>query len=108
MDANEKQGAMINELLKHTIELRRTIENSAEHISYKSGLIKVLMDIEKILSSQPLDLDKLGKDEFGIFRMVTDSSSLENGAIGKELMSLLNNFYLFRQTVKKISTNSNQ
>ena len=65
------------------------------------------MDIEKILSSQPLDLDKLGKDEFGIFRMVTDSSSLENGAIGKELMSLLNNFYLFRQTVKKISTNSN-
>ncbi|MBE0669348.1 MAG: hypothetical protein IH588_02065 [Anaerolineales bacterium] len=100
MDANEKQVLITNELLKKIVKLRKRMENHPEHMPYKRDLVRILVDIEKILSSQPLDLDKLSKDKFGIFRMVTDSSSLERSAIGKELMSLLNELYLFLQTTK--------
>ena len=57
--------------------------------------IKILRDMEKVLSSQPLDLDRLGKDEFGIFRLVTDGPG--DSPIEQELMSLLKDFHLFRQ-----------
>ncbi|MBE0669352.1 MAG: hypothetical protein IH588_02085 [Anaerolineales bacterium] len=100
MDANEKQVLMTNELFKKIVELRKKMENYPEHIPYKRDLVSVLIDIEKILTSQPLDLDKLSKDKFGIFRMVTDSSSLERSAIGKELISLLNDLYFFLQLIK--------
>jgi hypothetical protein len=100
MNTNEKQTSMAKVLLANAIELREKIENLQE-LPYRSGLLKALIDIEKILSNQPLDLDRLSKDEFGIFRMVTDNSSLEESSIGKELMSLLKKLHLFRQAIKK-------
>ena len=54
--------------------------------------------MEKVLSSQPLDLDRLGKDEFGIFRLVTDGPG--DSVIEQELLSLLKKFHLFRQAIK--------
>jgi hypothetical protein len=100
MNQNEKQTSMIKVLLANAVELRTKIDSHPE-LPYRSGLLKTLIDIEKILSSQPLDLDELSEDEFGIFRMVTDNSSLENSDIGKELMSLLKDFHLFRQAIKE-------
>lgn len=104
MSTNKKQNLMTKELLKTTVELRKKMENHQEYISYKKDLIKILTDIEKKLTNEPLDFDKLGKDEFGIFRLVTDSSRLEHSAIGKELMSLLGELYIFRQAIKEVST----
>jgi hypothetical protein len=100
MNQTEKQTSMTKALLANAVELRKKIDNHPE-LPYRSGLLKTLIDIEKILSSQPLDLDELSEDEFGIFRMVTDNSSLENNDIGKELMSLLKDFHLFRQAIKE-------
>jgi hypothetical protein len=101
MNANEKQISMTEDLLTNIVELRKKIDSYPEQIPYRSGLIKTLIDIEKVLSSQPLNLDRLSKDEFGIFRMVTDNSSLEDSFIGKELMSILKKFYHFRQVIKE-------
>ena len=101
MNTNEKQISMTKDLLIDTVELRKKIDNHSDQLPYKSGLLKTLVDIEKVLSSEPLDLDRLGKDEFGIFRMVTDNSSLEDSAIGKELLALLKKFHLFRQAIKE-------
>jgi hypothetical protein len=100
MNTNEKQISLIKDLLTDAVELRKKIDDYPEQLAYRSGLLKTLIDIEKVLSSQPLDLDRLSKDEFGIFRMVTDNSSLEDSSIGKELLSLLKNFHLFRQVIK--------
>lgn len=86
---------MTKDLLTNTVELRNKIDNHSEQLPYKSGLLKTLIDIEKVLSNQPLDLDKLGNDEFGIFRMVTDNLSLEDGSIGEELLSFLKKSIFF-------------
>ena len=91
---NEK-NSMTKDLLIDTVDLRNKIDTYSEQLPYKSGLLKTLIDIEEVLSTQPLDLDRLGKDEFGIFRMVTDNSSLEDSSIGKELLSLLKNSIFF-------------
>jgi hypothetical protein len=99
MNAKEKQILMTKDLLIYTVELREKIENYKKHDSYKQSYIKILRDIEKILSSQPLDLDRLGKDEFGIFRLVTDGPG--DSPIEQELMFLLKNFHLFRQVIKE-------
>jgi hypothetical protein len=100
MNQNEKQTSMTKVLLANAVELRKEIDSHPE-LPYRSGLLKTLIDIEMILSNQPLDLDRLSKDEFGIFRMVTDNSSLEESSIGKELTSLLKKFHLFRQAIKE-------
>jgi hypothetical protein len=101
MNTNEKKISMTKDMLIDTVELRKKIDNSSEQSPYRSGLLKTLIDIESVLSTQPLDLDRLSKDEFGIFRMVTDNSSLEDSSIGKELLSLLKKFHLFRQVIKE-------
>ena len=98
MIANEKQISMIKDLLIDTVELRKKIEDYKKYDSYKESYIKILQDIEKVLSSQPLDLDRLGKDEFGIFRLVTDGPG--DSPIEQELKSLLKKIYLFRQEIK--------
>ena len=85
MNANEKQILMTKDLLIKTIELREKIENYKKYDSYKESYIKILRDIEKVLSSQPLNLDRLGKDEFGIFRLVTDGPG--DNPIEQELLS---------------------
>jgi hypothetical protein len=82
-------------------ELRRKLENQPEQMPYRKSLLKVLTDIEALLSNQPLDLIRLSKAEFGIFRMVTDSKSLEESSTGKELLSYLKELYLLRQAIKE-------
>ena len=98
MNTNEKQISMTKDLLIDTVELRKKIEDYTKYNSYKESYIKILLDMEKVLSSQPLDLDRLGKDEFGIFRLVTDGSG--DSPIEQELLSLLKNLHLFRQEIK--------
>ena len=103
MDTNEKQILLTKDLLSNTVELRKKIENQSEQIAYSKSLIKTLVDIEEILTSQPLDATRLSKDEFGVFRMVTDNASLEDSSIGKELMSLLKKFHQLHQIIKEQS-----
>ena len=91
---------MISKLLLKTLAIREKIENSTGHVSYKSGLVKTLMDMESLLSTSPLDLKKLEKDEFGIYRIVTYSSSLENSQIGQDLLSLLDGFNALHESSK--------
>jgi hypothetical protein len=100
MNTSDKQKEIISQLLLKTIVIREKIENSTGHVSYKNGLVKTLVDIESLLSTSPLDLKKLEKDEFGIFRIVTDSSSLESSHIGQELLSLLDGFNALHESLK--------
>lgn len=87
-------------LLINTIEVRKRIEDQSEQFPYRNSLITVIADIEFVLNNQPIDLKRLKKNEFGIFRMVTDNASLEDNSIGKELFSLLKEIYQFRRTIK--------
>ena len=98
-DTNE-QPLLIKSLIMDAAELRKKLEAQPEQMPYKKSLIKTLADIDALLSNQPLDLVKLGKAEFGVFRMVTDSKSLEESSIGKELLSYLKELYLLRQAIK--------
>lgn len=99
-----ENGKIMEKILAQTVELIKMIEDSKEHDSYKESYIKMLRDIEKVLSGEPLDLDKLSKDEFGIFRLVTDGSG--DSPIEQELMSFLQKIYLFRQTLKETPGNN--
>jgi len=101
----KKYLLITKDLMTNTAELRRKLEGQPEHISYKKSLLKILTEMEELLSEQPIDLDKLGKAEFGIFRTVTDSESLEESPIGKELMSYLKEFYLLRQAIEESHEN---
>ena len=98
---HHKQLLLIENLILNAAELQKKLENQPEHMPYRKSLLKVLTDIEALLSNQPLDLIRLGKAEFGIFRMVTDSKSLEESSVGKELMSYLKELHLLRQVIKE-------
>ena len=88
-------------LIKNATELQKKLEDQTEQMPYKKSLLKSLTDIHALLSSQPLDIVKLSKAELGVFRMVTDSKSLEESSIGKELLSFLRELYLLRQAIKE-------
>jgi hypothetical protein len=102
MNLNEKQVSMTNELLSDTITIREKLENSKTYNSYKESYIKILRSMEKVLSNQPLDVDKLQKDKFGIFRLVTDGTG--NDPIEQELMSFLEKIALLLQMIKETSS----
>ena len=86
----EKQILMTKDLLVHAIALRKEIEGLEKQIPNGRGYVKTLLDIEKALSSQPLDLDRLRRDKFGIFRMVDGSA---NTPIEQKLMLLHEEIY---------------
>jgi hypothetical protein len=62
-------------LLSHTVSFREKIQGSDEQIPHKNGFIKILLDLEEALSGQLLDLNRLRRDKFGIFRLVDGISS---------------------------------
>ncbi len=75
-------------LLSHATKLRTELESSDEPIAYRSSLITILSDLERELSGRSVDVKKLGQAAFGIFRLVTESSQLENSQLGKDLLTL--------------------
>jgi len=85
MDNKQKQIFLIENLLSHTITLRKKIEVSNKHIPYMKSYLKILINIEETLSNQPLDLDRLRRDKFGIFRIV---DGFADNPIEKEMMEL--------------------
>ena len=101
MTDTNKQLTIIKNLIMNATELRKKLEDQPEQLPYRKSLLNSLADINTLLSSQPLDIVRLGKIEFGIFRMVTDSNSLEESSIGKELLSYLKELYLLRQAIKE-------
>ena len=85
MELKQKQTSMINDLLEHTISLRKRIEETKDRVSHRDGYMKTLVDIEKALSAQPLDINRLRRDKFGIFRMV---DGFAESSIEREMMAL--------------------
>ena len=90
MELKQKQISMINDLLEHTISLRKKIEEMKEYVSHRDGYVKTLVDIEKALSDQSLDLNRLRRDKFGIFRMV---DGFADRPLEREMMALHDEIY---------------
>ena len=96
MSPNEQQDSMIRNLMLHTISLREEIESHEMQTPDGKGFVKILLDIERVLSIQPLDLNRLRRNKFGISRMV---DGLAETLIEKKLMSLYEEIYsLFRSS----------
>lgn len=68
MNIAEIEKATAKLLLK-TVAIREKIENSTEHMPYKSGLVKTLMDIEVLLSTSPLDLKNWRRMSLGFIEL---------------------------------------
>jgi hypothetical protein len=79
-------------LLSHVLSLREQLEESDEHIPYKTGFIKTLCDIEETLTGPAPDLNRLRRDKFGIFRMVDGNADTP---IERELMQLHEDLHEF-------------
>jgi hypothetical protein len=102
MNQNEEQASMTKELLSDAITLREKLENSNTYNSYKGSYIKILRSMENILSTQPLDIEELQQDKYGIFRLVTDGPGTD--PIEQELMSFLEKIALLLRMIKETST----
>jgi metal-responsive CopG/Arc/MetJ family transcriptional regulator len=59
-----------------------------EKIPYRSDLIKTLSATRKVMSHKRANPKHLGRMIFGIYRVVTDDSTLELSLIGQELLAL--------------------
>ncbi len=76
----ETQGCL-NKVLGHILE--------DETGMYRQDLINVLMETQKTLNEEKVDLDRLDGVIFGLFRVVTDNDPLEKSPTGQELMILI-------------------
>lgn len=87
--------------MSHTISLRVKLEDSDEQIPHKNGYIKTLLDIEEALTSQTLDLNRLRRDKFGIFRMVDGTA---HTPIERELMLLHEEIHDFIKAFRHLNS----
>lgn len=100
MDKKKQISMMTKHLLLHTFALRKRIESHESQIPYREGFVKTLLDIERVLSSQPLDIDRLRLDCFGIFRMV---DGFADTPIEQELMLLHDEIDNLLKAIKEIN-----
>jgi len=76
----ETQG-FLDKVLDHIIE--------NETVKYRQDLIDVLLETQKTLNDEKVDLDRLDEMIFGIFRVVTDNDLLEQSPTGQDLLILI-------------------
>ena len=84
----ENKRTSAEELKQEVSQLREKIESGQDHLAIELGFPKFLMTIEKTLLAEKLDRETLERCDFGIFRLVTESYSFEQSALGKELLDL--------------------
>jgi len=63
------------------------LEHEKEPVLYKSDLLDILRDLEKIFLFNEIDLDRLKKYSFATFRIVTDDD-FQHTALGKRFIDL--------------------
>jgi len=85
---NNQTPESLRMLLLHVVKLKTEIEGSNDSIVFRSSLRIVLTELERELSAKSLNTKKLSQGAFGIFRLVTESSELENSPLGKDLLEL--------------------
>jgi len=78
----------ITEILEELHQILEKIESEKDPLPIELGFPPYLEKIEQYLASGNLDKDKLERYDFGIFRLVTESYTFEQSALGKELLSL--------------------
>lgn len=77
------------ENLQHEIrELKEKIESSDDSLPIKLGFPRLLVELDEILDSENLDVEKLDRNAFGIFRLVTESYEFEQSSLGKQLLEI--------------------
>lgn len=69
-------------------QLREKIVSGYDPLAIELGFPEYLPIIEQALASEKLNKEKLERCAFGIFRLVTDSYSFEQSALGKELLNV--------------------
>ena len=89
------------ESLKEEIQrLRKEIESGSDHLPVQMGFPKLLVEIEEILDSKNMNLQKLEQLAFGIFRLVTESYEFEQSSLGKQLLDLRGKIRSISQILK--------
>jgi len=73
-------------LLGEIASLRRAIEDGKEPLPYAESILHILSDTEIDLTQDPHQTTRLRQHAYGIFRLVTDSSDLEQGSVGEDLI----------------------
>jgi hypothetical protein len=105
MDLKKTQSLMVEKLTSHSILIRKRLEESDKHIPYRNGYIKTLLDIEEALSNQLVDVNRLRRDKFGIYRMLDGSVDTP---IEQELMLLHDEIHDLLKASKDIDTHQKQ
>jgi len=101
MNANKKQNLLTEELIQKTVALRKKIESLTKSRSSKEIYIEILSDIEKVLSSHPVDIKRLRQDKSGIGRVVTDGD--ENTPIGQDLLLFHTAIHNYLKTIETMN-----
>jgi hypothetical protein len=84
----ENQRLVADILRQEIHQIRERIESGNDTLPNELGFPRYLEKIEQFLSSGNLDKETLERYDFGIFRLVTESYTFEQSALGKELLSL--------------------
>ena len=79
-------------------ELIKKIESGNDSLPIELGFPKLLTEIDDILGAEILDVKKLERDAFGIFRLVTESYEFEQSDLGKQLLETRTKITDFLQT----------
>jgi hypothetical protein len=87
-------------LLREIAALRRAIEARSESVPYAESILHILADTEFELTRDPCQTTRLRQHAYGIFRLVTDSSDLEQGSVGKGLIQFHTRLREFVHTVE--------
>jgi hypothetical protein len=101
MNINNKQNLSTEELIQKTVALRKKIESLTKGRSSKEIYIEILSNIEKVLSSSPVDIQRLRQDKIGIGRVVTDGD--ENTPIGQEILLYHTAIHNYLKTIETLN-----
>jgi hypothetical protein len=96
----ETSSDMLREsLLGDIASLRRAIEAGRGSVLYAESILHILSDTEIDLSRDPYETKRLRQHAYGIFRLITDSSDLEQSSVGKGLIQFHTRLREFVRTV---------
>jgi hypothetical protein len=87
----------IDYLRREIQQLRERIESGNDTFPIEMGFPKLLIEIGEMLVSENLDVEKLKRHAYGIFRLVTESYEFEQSDLGKQLLDI-------RLKIKKFSS----
>ena len=101
MNINKEQYFLTEELLQKTVVLRNKIENLAKSHSSKEIYIEILLDIEKVLSSHPVDIKRLRQDKIGLGRVVTNGD--EDSPFGQDILLFHTAIHNYLKTIETLN-----